>query len=210
MEEIKSEGEESLQPKKRGKKIAERIFTAVCIVLCVLLIPVFIVNLILTIKGYANPDEVPSVFSIAPMYVITDSMSPTINGGDLIFIQKIAPEEVAVDDIIAFFDPESLDDSTMIVHRVKKIFVDEEGRLGFRTMGDGNNNVYDTFVITGENVVGRYVFHIPAMGRAAMFLRTTAGLIVSISVPLLMLLVYEIVRQIIAIKQEREHENKTI
>lgn len=207
MEQIKPEEAEQVRLKKKnGKKIAEHVFTAVCITLCVILLPLFFVNLILTVKGYANQDEVPSLFSIAPMYVLTDSMVPTIDGGDLIFVKKVNPEDIVVDDIIAFFDPESLK-STMVVHRVKEISADEEGNLIFHTKGDAMN-VYDTFIITGENVVGRYVFRLRGLGRFAMFLQTTPGLIITVSVPLVMLFGYEGIRQLVYLQRERAHETE--
>lgn len=194
------------KPKKRGT--AQKIFTAVCITLCVFLIPLVITNLILIIKGYTNKDEVPSLFSISPMYVITDSMVPTINAGDLIFVKKIAPEDIAVDDIITFFDPESMSDPIMIVHRVKEISTDGEGNISFRTKGDANN-VYDTFIITGDHVVGRYLFRIRGMGNVAMFMQTTYGLIITLSIPLLMLIGYEVVRQFVLYKKERANNKIT-
>lgn len=191
------------EKKKSGKKIANCIFAVVCVVLCVLLTPIFVANLILTVKGYLHPDEVPSLFSVSPMYVITNSMSPTIDGGDLIFIKKVGAEDIVVDDVIAFFDPESME-GTMIVHRVKEISFDGEGNISFRTMGDWNNNVYDTFIITGDNLVGRYMFRIRGLGRVAMFMRTPYGLIITISIPLIMLIGYEVVHQLVYYKKERE------
>lgn len=203
-ESSQSENNQPQKPKKRGT--AQKIFAAVCITLCVLFIPFVITNLVLSIKGYTNKNEVPSVFSIFPMYVITDSMEPTINSGDLIFVKKVTPTDIAVDDVIAFFDPESMKD-TMIIHRVKEISTDEDGNLTFRTKGDANN-VFDTFIITGENVVGRYVFRLRWLGSVAMFMQTPYGLIITISIPLLMLFVYELIYQLISIKKDRDNDKK--
>ena len=194
--------------KKGGRKIARRILTAVGIVLCVILIPIIVSNLVLIIKGYTNKDEVPSLFSISPMYVLTDSMVPTINGGDLIFIKKVASTEIAVEDVIAFFDPESME-GTMIVHRVKEISADGNGNITFRTMGDANN-VYDTFVISSENLVGRYVFRMRGMGRVAMFMQSTYGLIVTVSVPFILLFGYEVIRRCIDLKKDQEDNTDTL
>ena len=205
MEQLKPEETETVQPKNRGILIAQRTFTAVGIALAVILIPIIISNLILIIKGYANPNEVPDLFSVSPMYVMTDSMVPTINGGDLIFVKKAAPEDIAVDDVIAFFDPESMEESIMIVHRVKEITTDGEGNVFFRTKGDANN-VYDTFIISGDNVVGRYLFRVRGMGRVAMFMQTTYGLIICVGIPLIVLFGYELIRQIVRNKREREEE----
>ena len=179
-----------------------RIFAAVAIVLCVLLVPIVVINSILIVKGYVNKDEVPSLFSISPMYVLTDSMVPTIDGGDLIFVKKVAPTEIVKDDIIAFFDPESMK-GAMIVHRVKEISTDGAGNITFRTMGDANN-VYDTFIVSSENVVGRYLMRVRGMGRVAMFMQSIQGLIICISVPLIMLIGYESIRQIVYYKKEQK------
>ena len=201
MERLKTEETENKQPKKGGI-IARRILAGFGIVLCVCFIFIVVSNLILIIKGYAKKDEVPSLFSISPMYVMTDSMAPTIDGGDLIFVKKIAPTEIVVDDIIAFFDPESMEDA-MIVHRVKEISTDEAGNITFRTMGDANN-VYDTFIISSENVVGRYLSRVRGMGRVAMFMQTVYGLIICVSIPIILLIGYESIRQLVYYKREKE------
>ena len=208
MKTLNTERAETEQPKsKNGRIIARRILTAVGIALCVILIPLVISNLILIIKGYTNKDEVPSLFSISPMYVLTDSMEPTINGGDLIFVKNVSPSDIVVEEVIAFFDPESMEKS-MIVHRVKEISTDADGNITFRTMGDANN-VYDTFIVSADNVVGRYIFRIRGMGRVAMFMQTVYGLIITVSIPLIMLIGYEVVRQLVFLKREREDNTVT-
>ncbi|MCH5164101.1 MAG: signal peptidase I [Clostridiales bacterium] len=191
---LSDKSETSPKPKKR------RILTIIGIVVCVIMVPLIIANLILIIKGQTNKDEVPSLFSVSQMYVLTGSMAPTINEGDLIFVKKIDGRDVQVDDIIAFFDPESLD-GVMIVHRVKEIATDANGNITFRTMGDANN-VYDTFIISADNIVGIYLFRIRGMGRVAMFMQTPAGLIVSVSVPILIFLLGELVFKISDCKKE--------
>lgn len=208
MKTLNPERGETDQPKsKNGRIIARRILTAVGIALCVILIPLVTSNLILIIKGYTNKDEVPSLFSISPMYVLTDSMEPTINGGDLIFVKNVSPSDIVVEEVIAFFDPESMEKS-MIVHRVKEISTDADGNITFRTMGDANN-VYDTFIVSADNVVGRYIFRIRGMGRVAMFMQTVYGLIITVSIPLIMLIGYEVVRQLVFLKREREDNTVT-
>ena len=194
----------SVKPKKEKAKKAKRpyrVLAAFGILLCLILLPIIAANLILIIKGYVNKNEVPSLFSISPMYVMTGSMEPEINEGDLIFVQKVASADIVVEDVIAFFDPESME-SAMIVHRVKEISTDEAGNLIFRTMGDANN-VYDNFIISSENVVGRYVFRLRGMGRVAMFMQSTYGLIISVSIPLIMLMGHELIRQLIYYKKEQ-------
>lgn len=67
------------QEQKNEKNTASnKILTVVGIILCVILVPILIVNVTMIIKGLVNKDKVPTVGGFAPMIVLTDSMnSPT-------------------------------------------------------------------------------------------------------------------------------------
>ena len=82
-----------------------KILTIIGIILCVILVPILIVNLTLIVKSYTNKDEVPAIGGYSPMIVLTDSMLPEISSGDLIIAQRIDPKDVKVGDVISFFDP---------------------------------------------------------------------------------------------------------
>lgn len=62
--------------------IRQKIFNIAGIVLCVILIPILILNLTLIIKSYTNKDKVPSIGGYMPLIVLTDSMYPEIKSGD--------------------------------------------------------------------------------------------------------------------------------
>ena len=172
--------------------VARSIAVVFAAVLCVILISLFICHIILLVKGNTNENEVPSLFGISPLYVLTDSMDPEIKGGDLIFVKKVVAQDVSNGDVIAFFDPLSAD-KDVVAHRVKEVLTDEQGNVFFVTKGDANNTV-DIVTVPADNLVGKYMFRVRGMGRVAMFLQSTPGLIVSVSVPLLMLIVFETVR----------------
>lgn len=180
--------------------IVRRVVMVVGIVLCVILVPILICNVILMVKGAANPNEVPSIFGIAPYYVMTDSMAPYFDGGDLIFIHKVAADDIAIDDVIAFFDPLSTEQE-MVAHRVKDIFVDQQGNIDFVTQGDANN-IVDIVTVPATNVVGKYVLRMRGMGRVAMFIQSTPGVIVCVSVPLLFLVGGELVNYLYKTKHQ--------
>lgn len=179
--------------KKEPVSVAHRILTVIGIILCVILIPLLISNIVLIIQSYTNKDKVPSVFTISPMIVMTDSMKPAINSGDLIFVKRVDAEAVAVDDVIAFFDPASKRKS-VVTHRVVEVVTGEDGALSFRTRGDAND-LDDRLAVPAENLIGRYSFRLRGVGSVAMFMQTTAGLIVCVVVPLFLLIGYDIVRR---------------
>ena len=46
------------------------------IILCIILVPILVVNVTMIIKGLVNKDKVPTVGGFAPMIVLSDSMNP--------------------------------------------------------------------------------------------------------------------------------------
>ena len=172
--------------------VTHRIFTVLGIVLCVILIPILIMNVMLIVKSYTNKDEVPSLGGYTPMIVLTGSMEDVIMSGDVILAKSTPAEDVKVGDIITFFDPASKTDS-VLTHRVVEI-TEIDGELAFRTKGDANNTE-DKDLAPAKNLIGVYQLRIPGLGNVAMFMQTTPGLIVCVGVPLLLLIAYDVIRR---------------
>lgn len=190
------------------KKIKQQILTVVGIALCVILIPMLIINCTLLIKGWTNNNKVPSVFGYSPMIVLTDSMegsnNDSFNGGDLIFIKTVEAEEVKKGDVISFFDPTG-NGSTITSHRVVDV-INENGKISFKTKGD-NNNTEDKLPVPSENLVGAYTgFRIAGAGNIAMFMQTPWGLIICVIVPIILLIAWDAVRRAMHNKKRQKDE----
>lgn len=170
----------------------QKLLTIVGTVLCVILLPVLIINITLIAKSYINEDRVPSVGGIFPMIVLTDSMYPVIESGDLIICKTAEADEIRVDDVISFYDPMG-SGTSVVTHRVLEI-VTEDGGIAFRTKGD-NNNAEDTALVPGDSLIGIYSSRIPKVGHVAMFMQTTPGLIVCCVCPILLLVGYDVLRR---------------
>ena len=161
-------------------------------ILCIILTPVLIINLTLIAKSYINQDEVPSVGGWLPLIVLTDSMKPEIDGGDLIICHTIEAEEIKTGDVIAFFDPAG-NGTSIVTHRVIEI-VEENGELSFRTKGD-NNNAEDKLLVSENDLVAIYKTRIAGAGNVAMFMQSPTGLIVCVVLPIVMLVGYDLIRR---------------
>lgn len=172
---------------------AHKVATAIGVVLCVLLVPILVVNCILLFKGATNQDEVPSVGGVVPFIVLSDSMYPQIQSGDLIICRQTAAADVQEGDVISFFDPEG-NGTSVVSHRVTAISQDASGQLSFTTKGDANN-VEDATPVTQDKLIGIYQMRIPGLGNVAMFMQSTQGLIVCVVVPVALLLAYDIIRR---------------
>ena len=138
---------ETKEPLKKEKKKKEKgkngksgkVSFIIGIVICVILVPILIINSVLIIKGIGDDSGPPSVFGYVPLTVLTESMSPLIDAGDMIFIKEINPDDIKVGDVICFKDP-ATDTDVLVTHRVVKIETDAMGIRTARTAGDFNIN----------------------------------------------------------------------
>ena len=142
-------------PNNREDK-ANKILTVIGAVLCVILIPILIVNCTLIVKSLVNKEDVPDFGGFLPLIVLTDSMYPEIKSGDLIFCKTVEAEEVNEGDVISFFDPAG-NGSAVVTHKVERI-EKENGKLSFVTKGI-NNNTEDRLPVPADNLVGKYIEH---------------------------------------------------
>lgn len=178
---------------------ANKVLTIIGIVLCVILVPILIVNCTLIVKSFINKDEVPDFGGVLPMIVLSPSMEPDILEGDLIFCVTVDPEEIEVGQVISFFDPSGK--GTMVVtHKVDEI-IEQDGKLYFKTYGINNKNADGTFdkdpkPVPADKLVGRYTgIRLPAVGSFAMFMQTPAGLILCVALPIIALIAYDLIRR---------------
>ena len=169
-----------------------RILTVIGTILCIILVPILIINCILIVKSFTS-EEVPNVAGTLPLIVLTDSMYPVIKSGDLIICHTAEPEEIQVGDVIAFFDPAG-NGTTIVTHRVTEI-VDYKDDIAWRTKGD-NNNTEDMLVVLPEQLVAIYEgTRIPGAGNVALFMQTTHGLILCVVLPIVLLVGYDMIRR---------------
>ena len=177
---------------KQKNSLGHNILTVIGVILCIILIPILVVNCILIVKSYTS-EEVPDVGGYLPLIVLTDSMYPVIESGDLIICHTQEPEDIAVGDVIAFFDPAG-NGSSIVSHRVLEV-IEENGEISWRTKGD-NNNTEDRLPVPADKLVAVYEdIRIPGFGNVALFMQTTPGLILCVVLPMLLLIGYDMIRR---------------
>ena len=118
-------------------------------------------NMFLLVSQITGRDGLPKVFGVAQVVVVSGSMQPAVGVGDLLMIREM--DAYRVGDIITFRSA-----GRLITHRVTSV---EGDRLV--TMGD-QNNVSDEPIELGQ-VEGKMILRIPYIGKAALLLRTRAG-----------------------------------
>lgn len=170
-------------------KVLKRIGT---IVISVLLWVVILVAALYAFTTMASRDNqnVANLFGYTPLTVQSDSMAPTFSAGDLIFIHTCDPSTLKEGDIICFHT--IIDNEYALnTHRIEKID-ESNGVRSYTTMGDNNNGIADTHVISDGDIVGKYVGRIPKLGNVMDFLSSSTGFLVVIVLPMLLFFIYQI------------------
>jgi signal peptidase len=112
----------------------------------------------------------PHVLGYKTATMLTGSMSPLINPGDVVVSVGKPASDVAVGDIISYHIP--VEDHRVETHRVVKVTHDASGSLAIVTKGDANNG-NDPWVATLQgDTVWQTKLVIPHLGSAIRALRT--------------------------------------
>lgn len=141
--------------KRFFKIILNIVFYFVIVTLLLLSFSVVISN----IKG-----QQPEILGYKFYSVLSGSMDPTIETGDLIMVKDISPEDIEVGDVITY---ESSANNKITTHRVTNIV--QEDKIKFKTKGDANN-VEDTNLVEAENIKGKYVRKFHGLGYAVTYI----------------------------------------
>lgn len=162
------------------------------IVISVILWAIILLAALYAFTTMATKDDqsVATILGYTPMTVETNSMKPTFQSGDMIFIKKCDTSKLKEGDIITFHT--IIDNQYALnTHRIQKI--DEvNGVRSYTTVGDNNNGVADQHVISDGDIVGKYIGHVTGLGKVMKFLSSSMGFLIVIVLPMLLFFIYQV------------------
>lgn len=184
--------------------LGARIFDIAFTVFVYLLAAAILVGAIL-FSFSTSPDK--ALFGYRYYTILTPSMSPTYNVGDMIFVQLKGPEDINVGDVITF-NP-SQDSDAYLTHRVTEKHVDYQGTgvTCFRTRGDANDSE-DSFLIESDRVIGTVNFGIPYLGFVVRFIQLRWYIVLPIVI-MVAVFFYLLKRYFLMGDDDEEDENKS-
>ena len=160
------------------------------LVLCIVFVPVILVNAALIAGRCLHPDELPGVFGVKPAVVLSGSMEPTIQTGDLITVTDCDPTALHEGDVVRY-----LSSGKAITHRIASVTTGEDGQLRYVTQGDANNAA-DRLPVTVDQVQGVWSgMRLPGVGNAILFMQTPAGMVLFIVCPLALFFAWDVWRR---------------
>ena len=140
------------------------------------------------------------------LIVLSGSMHPAINPGDVVVTSTTDIDNVHVGDVITFKQPSVKDPNECVTHRVFNISYDNSS-IQFQTKGDANENP-DITLVNSSNFIGKVVFVIPYLGYLPGFVQSPLGFILLFILPGSLLMMGELKKMINSSKKEEFEEHK--
>lgn len=161
------------------------------IIVSVLLWIIILVAAMFAFVTLATKDQnrLASIGGITPLMIESDSMKPTFEKGDLIFIKKTNPEKLAVGDIVTFHTIIE-NQYALNTHRIVAI-TEDGGMRHYVTQGD-NNPVQDQHIIVDGDIAGKYIGKIKGFGKVMSVLSSKVGFFLIIVLPMLLFFIYQV------------------
>ena len=125
-----------------------------------------------------------------PFTVLSGSMEPAIDTGDVVVNSSISPLDARVGDVVTFNDPQN--QSRLITHRLRRVRA-KGGMVEMVTKGDANNTT-ERWTVPANGRIGRVEYRVPKVGYALSFVSGKNGKLLLIALPAILLGAYELVR----------------
>ncbi len=143
------------------KNYLKKIF---CVLVFIILAVILTYNITIIVKTIREPNQTPSFLGIKTYIIVSGSMEPDYNIGDMVIVKEVEESKLKVGDIISYRDGQNV-----VTHRiVKKNTVN--GEIQYVTKGD-HNNVEDHIILTMDSIEGKVIGKLTYMGKIVLFMR---------------------------------------
>lgn len=175
-------------PKKYDIKKILNIVVNVILVIAIILAAVCTYVSFVSTSG----SGVPSILGVRPFTVQSDSMYPALQPGDLIIDTAVKdPATLKMGDIVTYW---TIIDGERVLntHRITGIYDGGTYRI-FETKGD-RNTIADPLTVHESEIVGKFKFRIPGVGKVLDYLQTSTGFLIVIVLPVLLFFIFHLVQ----------------
>ncbi len=176
--------------------------SAIIFIICLALLAIVMI----TPKGESG-NRVVNIAGYSVMSVLTNSMEPKYNVGDMIIVKKTNTDELKTEDVITFYSPDPSIEGAIVTHSIIDI-AEENGQRSFETKGI-NSPAADQYRVSESDVIGKTVGKIPFIGKAATFMQTNRiAFFLIVVLPMLLIIASEI-KNIVVIARSGDEDEET-
>ena len=193
---VKEEKEEVVNPLLKIFRIFKSILNFI-IVVGVLLF-VFIVCL----QRFSNNRL--SFFNYRMFTVVSGSMEPEYEIGDVLIAKEKDPKTIRVGDTISYLGTIGQFDDKVITHRVVNIEKDKDGKLLFHTKGDAN--LIEDPIVHQDKLYGVVIYKTVILSNIYRVVGTSTGMFIFVVLPILYIIGSEFISFLVNKEDERRRQ----
>lgn len=145
--------------------------------------------LLLFMSRYQKMDEQNSLFGYRVFVIVSESMKPKLNIGDMILVRERHPKNIEIGDIVSYQGLEGDLDGKIITHQVEEV-ITEEGRQIFYTKGV--NNILIDPAVYEEQIYGVVEYRFIILSVISKIVRSTAGFLLVVFIPSVLVIFFEV------------------
>ena len=185
--------------KEKLKKIF-KIIKSIFNILIVLLVMAFV--FMVCLQRFS--DNKFSLFNYRMFTVVTGSMEPKYNIGDILIAKETDPSEIKIGDSISYLAKSDEIRGNVVTHVVVNITKDENGHYLFHSKG--LTNLIEDPVVHEEQLFGVVVYKTKLLSFVKKIVSTDIGMILFIIIPILYIIVSEMVAYLIEKEEKRKEK----
>ena len=184
--------------KGTGKKIlniVKWIFNVVIGIFIVLFI------LVVCLQRFSNNEL--AFFDYRMFTVLTGSMEPKYNVGDVLFAKEIDPNDIQVGDAISYLGKSGDVKDKVVTHEVVEIETSENGEKLFHTKGIAN--IIEDPIVYEDQIYGKIIHKSTILSFISKTIRTPIGLVILIIIPVFYIIGSEMLSALLSREEKRRN-----
>ena len=175
--------------------------------LCVdIVLTVFILAFVLSVCLQRFSNNEISIFSYRMFTVVSGSMVPEYEIGDVLIAKETEPSEIEVGDDVSYLGKAGSFNGKVVTHRVIEKGTDTDGRYMFRTQGIANPDADP--VVYGDQIYGVVVGEFTLLSFVYKCISTKTGMFFFIVVPIFYILGSEMLSFLLEKEEKRRNKIK--
>lgn len=191
---------------KKGNKILKIIAT---IIKTIVIIALAAFILVVCMQRFS--DNKLSFFNFRLFSVVSQSMTPVYDIGDVLIAKETEPSKIKEGDVVSYMGTTGTFANKVITHRVINIEKREDGKYYYRTKGDAN--IVEDPIVREDQLFGVVVYKSMILSLVYRIVGTQIGFFLFIIIPILIIIGSEMISTLLDKEEDRRkkllEKNKT-
>lgn len=168
-------------------------------------VTIFIILFLLVVCLQRFSNNRISFFDYRMFTVVSGSMKPNYNVGDVLISKNVDPSKIKVGDDLSYLGRNGDFKDKVVTHRVVDIYQDKDGKYLFKTKGTAN--ILEDPIVYEEQLYGVVVYKSVILSAMYKIVGTTTGMFIFIIIPIFYIVGSEILSAMLAHEEKRRNKD---